>query len=194
MKPLVITESTTEPLALAAVKLNLRVTSDAEDSRIASLITAARRMCERELELSLVEKTLEIARRSLYPCAIELPQGPVRSIVSVKYLDDDGADTTLAADQYRISAYDSPTMLRPVYDVTWPAVRCDIDSVRIRYTAGYPSDDSPADEVPEPICQAMHLYVAHFYANREAVADDTLAELPLGVRHLLSTYRAGLGV
>lgn len=194
MKPRVISESTTEPISVADAKLNMRVTSSAEDSRIAGLITTARRLCEQELDLSLVEKTLEIAQRRLDWCGIELPAGPVRSIVSVTYVNTDGDDTSLATDQYRISPYAEPTLLVPAYDVTWPDVRCDLDSVRIRYTVGYPSTDSPPQTVPEPIVQAMHLYIAHYYSKREAVGDDSMMELPLGARHLLSTYRTGLGV
>lgn len=194
MRPLVINESTTEPIALAEAKLNMRVTSSAEDSRISALITTARRLCEQELEMSLVEKTLEIAGHRLDYCGIELPEGPVRSVVSVTYVNTDGDDTVLAADQYRISPYAEPTLLMPAYDVTWPDARSDLDSVRIRYIAGYPSSDSPPQTVPAPIVQAMHLYIAHYYRNREAVAEGSIGELPLGSRHLLSTYRTGLGV
>lgn len=198
MKPLVISESTTEPIALAEAVQNVRATEGSPEAlaggSISKLIKTARQMCEEELELSLIQKTLEIAQRSFYPCSIELPQGPVRSIVSVTYVNTSGDDTVLAADQYRISPYESPTVLRPAYDVTWPDVRCDLDSIRVRYTVGYPSEDSPQQVVPEPILQAMHLFIAHYYAHREAVDDDTLMELPLGSRRLLSTYREGLGV
>jgi uncharacterized phiE125 gp8 family phage protein len=197
MKPRVISQSTTEPIELAEAVGHLRAAGSPEalaGGRISRLIKVARQACEEYLEESLIEKVLEIACWSLDQCGIELPWGPVRSVVSVTYVNTAGADTVLAADQYRISPYASPTVLVPAYDVTWPDVRGDLDSVRIRYAVGYPSADSPPEEVPEPIRQAMHLYIAHYYAHREAVGDDTLMELPLGARHLLSTYRTGLGV
>jgi uncharacterized phiE125 gp8 family phage protein len=118
----------------------------------------------------------------------------VRGIVSVNYTDSDGDEATLAGDQYRLSTSSSMAVLRPAYGVSWPSTRCEPDAVRVQYTAGYSADESPPQAVPEPIRQAMHLCIAHFYANREAVDVNTLMELPLGVRALLTRYRQGLGV
>lgn len=200
MTPKVITESATEPITLEQAALNLRVSLDTnsppaypEAARITSLITAARRACEEELEVSLVAKTLEVAADS-FASDIELPLGPVRSIVSVTYQDDDGVDTVLAASQYRYSDYLRAPVLLRAYDVDWPTARTDLNSIRVRYTAGYPSTDSPAETVPEPILQAMHLCIAHWFSNREAVDVNALAELPMGVRYLLGKYRQNLGV
>jgi uncharacterized phiE125 gp8 family phage protein len=201
MTPIVISESTDEPITLEEVAENVRAYANAADATgytegalLQRLITTARRACEQELEMSLVAKTLEIARESFCPEPIELPFGPVRSIVSVRYVNPDGVDTAWGTDQYRLNAYVSPPVLLPAYDVDWPDARRDVGSIRVRYTAGYPSDDSPADEVPEPIVQAMHLYVKHYFDNRDAVIADSMMELPLGVRHLLGFYRQGLGV
>lgn len=216
MTPRVIAESSVEPIDLDETAGNLRLFADGnsppgwlEGARATKLIKAARQACEQELEMSLVAKTLEVAQDSFYqgvgwfdqalwqwrrPTAIELTQGPIRSIVSVTYVDSDGNDVVLAADQYRLNSYASPVVLIPAYNVTWPSARCDVGSVRVRYTVGYPSTDSPPEVVPEPIRQAMHLCIKHWFENRSAVEENTLAELPLGVKHLLSTYRRGLGV
>jgi uncharacterized phiE125 gp8 family phage protein len=164
-----------------------------EAARITKLIKAARQACEEELEISLVAKTLEIAGNS-FAAVIDLPGGPVRSIVSVKYLDPDGVDTVLAADQYRFSDYARAPVLLLAYGVSWPSARTDVDSVRVRYTVGYPSTDSPPEEVPEPIRQAMHLFIAHWFVNREAVDENAKAELPMGVRYLLGKFRKNMGV
>jgi hypothetical protein len=237
MIPKVITESTTEPILLAEAASNLSLDPDdgnsppgyVQGSRILRLIKAARQACEKELEMSLVAKTLEIAHQSFvhlsrhshhggamsnqydtgyypgnltgpyphsnrYGSSIQLPKGPVRSIVSVTYQDETGADVVLASDQYRLSTSGRMALLWPAYGVSWPSCRTDVDSVRVRYTAGYPSADSPPQEVPEPIRQAMHLFIGHYFANRDAVDLNTLTELPLGVRYLLGKYRTGLGV
>lgn len=199
MSPIVISESTTEPITLAQAVANVRATEGSPDAAaggsISKLITAARQACEDFLEVSLVEKTLEIAQHSFNdPCPIELPLGPVREIVSVKYLDRDGNDTTLDPTRYRISPYAPTATLMRAYGTCWPEARCDIDSIRVRYTVGYPSTDSPPQTVPEPILRAMHLYIVHWYEHRSAVDDDSLMELPLGAKHLLSPRRRGLGV
>lgn len=196
----VISESTTEPILLEEAALNLRAQDDGnspptyyEAARITKLIKAARQACEQELQLSLVEKTIEVAASAL-SSAIEMPLGPVLSIVSVTYTDPDGADVVLSADQYRFNAYARTPVLLPAYGVSWPSVRGDVGSVRVRYTVGFPSADSPPVEVPEPIRQAMHLLIAHYFTHREAVDNNYLAELPLGARYLLAPYRRGMGV
>lgn len=203
MEPVVISQSTDEPITVAEAAANLRLDPDGsppvypESSRIQGLITAARIACENDLEVSLVAKTLEISLESWYRphCqAIELPYGPVRSIESVKYIDSSGNDTTLDADQYRTTIRHRMAVLIPAYGVSWPATRVDVDSIRIRYLAGYPSTDSPPETVPSTILQAMHLYIAHYFVNREAVDDNKLAPLPLGAESLLWFYRQRLGL
>lgn len=196
----VISESATEPMDLDEAAENLRVVASddspaayPEAARIRSLIKAARQACEQELQLSLVTKTIEWAQNAFYPYAIELPCGPVRSVVSVTYQHNTtGDDVVMSAADYRLIAHKG--LLLPLYGVDWPVSRVDMDAVRIRYTAGYPSADSPAETVPEPIRQAMHLFIAHWFSNREAVDLNTMMELPLGARYLLGTYRQGLGV
>lgn len=202
MTPLLISASTTEPILVEEAGENLRAQHDGnspptfyEGELIERLISVARQACEEYLELSLVAKTWEVAADSFCCGDIELPYGPVRSIVSVTYVNTDGDDTVVAADQYRISPYGTVPTLRRAYNVSWPSdARTDLDSVRVRYTAGYPSADSPPQEVPELIRQAMHLYIGHYFEHREAVIDGTLMELPLGAKHLLDKMRTGLGV
>lgn len=198
MNPRVISESTTEPITLAEAILNAGAFTDASDvvagSRMSQIIKTARQIAEEECDLSLVMKTLEWSQEGLAPARIELPKGPVRSVISVRYLDPDGVDTLLAADQYRFSVYEDATVLIPAYDVTWPDYRRDLTSVRVLYTAGYPSADSPIEVVPAPIVRAMHLLIAHLYNKRDAVDDSGMDELPLGVRYMLGKYRRNLGV
>lgn len=198
----IISESTDEPITLDEAADNLRVVLNndsppvyPEAGRILKLIKAARQSCEEDLELSLVFKTLEVTQDCLYPRTIELPGGPVRSIVSLTYVDEEGYDTALADDQYRLSTSGRMAVLYPAYGVTWPDHRRDHDSVRVIYTAGYPSLDSPPEVAPEPIIQAMHLCIAHWFANREAVdIGNITTEIPLGAQYLLGKYRRGMGV
>jgi uncharacterized phiE125 gp8 family phage protein len=198
----IISESTTEPILLAEAALNLNVDPDdsnsppgyVQGSRILRLITAARQTCEEELEIALVTKTVELALDAFPLSEIELPLGPVRSITSVKYLDSDDNWQTISANDYVLDDYQRSGWLLPAVGTSWPSTKAVINSVKIRYVAGYPSADSPAQEVPEPIRQAMHLFIAHYFANREAVDTGRLQDLPLGVRYLLGKYRRNMGV
>lgn len=201
MKPLLISSSATEPIDLEEAAENVRAQHDGnspptyyEAALIRRLITTARQACEEHTELSLVMKTWEVAAES-FATRIELPFGPVRSVESVRYTNTSGEDTLLGVDQYRISRYEPVPVLVTAYGGAWPAdARCDLDSVRVRYKAGYPSTDSPPQEVPEIIRQAMHLYIGHYFAHREAVIEGAVMELPLGAKHLLDKKRTGLGV
>ena len=96
MTPKVVLEPTVELLTLDECRLHLRVDpleidsddvgTHPDDDLIMALQTAARQHCENFLGLSLAPYTYEIALDE-FPTdddgAIELPMGPVTSIVSV---------------------------------------------------------------------------------------------------------------
>ncbi|TPN43213.1 head-tail connector protein [Mesorhizobium sp. B1-1-7] len=179
-------------VSLNEAKARLNVDFDDDNSLITALIAAVQGNIDGPagwLGRSIGVQTLEMRRASF--CGfndfhhhegecISLRCPPVKQIVSVKYFDADGVDTTADDTSYRIVGEDQ---LAPVYGQRWPTARLDHDSVRIRYIAGY-------DAVPEPIKAAIMLHVGHLYANREAVAfGDLVTELPLGSQYLLSPYR-----
>lgn len=60
---------------------------------------------------------------------------------------------------------------------------------RTIYPDAVPSNDPDGLVDNASIDQAMLLLVAHWYANREAVSDSAMTEVPFGVRHLLQPYR-----
>jgi uncharacterized phiE125 gp8 family phage protein len=54
----------------------------------------------------------------------------------------------------------------------------------VTYVAGY----GPY-EAPEELVQAQLLLIAHWYQNREAVAEGTFNEIPLAVEALAGPFR-----
>lgn len=196
----VIEEQTKEPITVAQVAANLHVNATIESATLTRLIKAARRRCEEYTGLSLIVRTVEVAFQTFYgePCIpprIVLEYGPVGPIASVTYDDEDNVAQTLAADQYRVDRYTDPPAIVPAYGVTWPANVYAFDAVRVRYDAGFSNDNSPPNPVPDDIVQAMHLYVGHYFENREAInVGNIVSPLPLGALHLLDSHRTGLGV
>lgn len=174
-------------VSLDEAKAHLNVDFDDDNNLITAMVAAVQGNIDGPagwLGRSIGIQTLELRRASF--CGfdegecISLRCPPVKQIVSVKYFNADGVDTTADESTYRIVGQDS---LAPIYGKSWPSARLDHESVRIQYIAGY-------DEVPEPIKAAMLLHVAHLYANREAVAfGDLVTELPLGAQWLLSPFR-----
>jgi hypothetical protein len=101
---------------------------------------------------SIGVQTLEMRQPRFGRTFIELPCGPVRSIVSIVY----GADAaTLPSDQYVL--YSGGTV-GPVAGGSWPVARGP-DSVRIRFQAGYDTD-----KVPKNIKYAVMLMAAQLRA------------------------------
>jgi uncharacterized phiE125 gp8 family phage protein len=188
-----VTPPATDPLSLAEAKAHLRATHSSEDGLIAGYILAAREFVEDATHRKLIIQTLDYTIDDGWPCVmargyyrtrIELPVKPVASVTSISYVDSGGASQTLAADQYVVRTDGPVPYIEPAYDVSWPSVRCQSSAITIRFVAG-----SALGDVPNPLMQAMRLLVAHANENREAVANGTFIEVPLGVEAYLSPYR-----
>lgn len=194
----VITLPTQEPITTDEAKLHLRVEIDEDDALIESLITAAREWVEIYTGRTLCETVLEVAFEG-YPNYgyIELPKPPILEVVSFKYTDSSGVDTTLATDQYVLdnTVAIAPRVV-PSYGSTWPGTRWQSSSLRVRYRAGYARAGSPIEThlIPQPLTAAIKLLVGHLYENRESVAPANMQELPQGALFLCRPYRVeGLG-
>ena len=92
---------------------------------------------------------------------LTLPRAPVISVDSVTV---DGETAEYTADVH----YGTVTVNKPGATIT--------------YTAGY-------EEVPCLVRQAMLLLIGHWYANREATAQSTPAEIGMAVRAMLNQYK-----
>ncbi len=158
-------------VSLADAKAHLRrVDDDEEDALIEAFSDAAQAHIDGPdgwLGRSLGIQTLEL-RRCGFPTWIELPFGPVRSVTSVKYIDQDGAEQTLDPVSYAVLG----DIIACAHGVSWPSVRSERESVRIRYEAGYPDtdDDEPKSTVPAPVVAAIKLMIGDLFENRASVA------------------------
>lgn len=182
-----LVEPTVEPLTLAEAKLQCKVEFTDDDTLISLLISAARDYAEKRIEQSLCTQTLQLTLDS-FPApslmgvpfgrgysiprhAILLERPPVQSITSIQYLDmqnvlqtmptSDYVDATLGGTQ----RVDDVVRITPVFGKIWPITMPQINSVRVRYVAGF----GTADLVPPNIRAWMKLRVAALYENREEV-------------------------
>jgi uncharacterized phiE125 gp8 family phage protein len=151
-----------------------------EDALFVGWLAAAVKLAEHATQRSIGVQTLELALDS-FPCGpVELPNGPVTSITSIKYIDAAGVEQTLSASLYTLDDYGLQCWALPAFDTTWPTTREVANAVKVRYVAG---DLDPA------VNTALFLTVAHLYENREATTDLDLKELPLGAKQLLGTVK-----
>jgi uncharacterized phiE125 gp8 family phage protein len=163
-----ITPPASEPVSLAEAKLFLRVDHAAEDDLIALLIGAAREAVEagigRALITRRVRESLDIWRREAVNGAV-LGLGPVTNVVAVRLLADNGSQSLLDPERYRLEGHrDRP---RLVFASGVPSTLRDIGGIEIEYDAGFAND--PAD-LPLALRLATLQIVAALYELRQGEA------------------------
>lgn len=173
----VVTEPAVEPLTIEEVKANLRFPYDYENERIRALITAARKYVETTTGRALITQTLRLTR-DYFPgwkegYTFRLPMPPLQTVTNIQYTDVDGVTQTVTAAEYVVDATSIPGRIALAYGYEWPVdVIEQIGSVKVNYVAGY----GLAVSVPQTIKQAMHLLIAHWFVNREAVLTGTISK------------------
>jgi len=167
----------TEPVTLAEAKSFLRVETTDDDTLITNAIVAARTLVEQLCWRALITQTWE-ASLDCFPDdgePIELPLGaPLLSVTSVSYTDENGSPQTLTGFQQDLVG----SRIAPAAAVgSWPSTQTGaLAAVVIRYVVGFGN----AAAVPEPLKQAVKLFLADLYDNRNPdVAATNRASLAL---------------
>ena len=189
----VITAPTYEPISAADVAEYIRVDDLAQDEiLLEGMITAARQYLEQYLSRPIATQTLEEALTGWAdPIVLD---SSLQSVTSIKYLDLNGVEQTLASNQYLVDTYSEPAQITPAYNVEFPELYAVPNNVKVRYVAGYTSGGSPdLNPMPKPLRFAMMLIIGDLYANREAGGDKAYQINPT-VQSLLQFYRLNMGV
>lgn len=178
---------TAEPVTVAEAKSHLRVDASAEDELIRGLIAGARLWVEGTCGLSLITQTHDLTLDGFPDEVIQLPRGPVQSVSSITYIDTAGDTQTWSSSNYIVDTKSTPNRITPAYGVAYPSTQTRINTVTVRYVAGYGAKGS---DVPEPIRQAIKLLVGQMYAHREPEVTGTIVSpVRFAVDALLAPYR-----
>lgn len=179
-----------EPVSDAEMKTHLRVDTSDSDTLIGVQTIAARQWVEKQLQMSLVQRTY---RADLWAFAdvMELPVPPLSSVTDIKYYNTDSPEvlTTLSTDVYRVN-----TLAGYIYRAqgeSWPSWAYRHDAVQITFVTGFEPSGSPQDfagNVPEAIKAAIKLQTGDLFENRESNSQLRIQELPT-VTKLLAAYR-----
>lgn len=190
--PIIYSNVTTEPAAeavtLTEAKAFLKIDTSDENDLITILSQAAREMVEIRIGRSLITQTRTI-KMDYFPKTdtILLPNGPVQSVTSVKYYDEDEALQTLSASDYWVDI--TSGISRIVVKDSWPSIYDMPNAVVIVYVCGYGASST---YVPKPLKQAIYLIMAHLYENRQNVivsgSSTGVLEIPMGAEYLMSNY------
>ena len=152
-----IVAPTVEPVTVDELKAHARITNDEEDTKLAGYITAAREHIEDVTGRALASQSREASLDSFPTSAvIRFGRAPLISVESVKYLDGDGAEQTLAQSEYVVDVRSEPGELQLAINASWPKTANLRNSVRISYTCGYAS-------TPAVLKQAILFLAAHWY-------------------------------
>lgn len=193
-----VTGPALDPISLAEAKSHCRVTSVDEDGLLLGYLLAARQHVEMITNRALITQTFDYTIDGDWPWVIdseshrhqrliEIPKAPLIAVTSISYVDPTGSTQALASNQYAVDGARAIGRIYPAYGVNWPNLRCQNNSITVRFTAGYGT--SPGS-VPEPIRQAMLLLIGSWYEQRESVLIGQIpSELPFGVEALLASYR-----
>ncbi|HEU4986868.1 MAG TPA: head-tail connector protein [Rhizobiaceae bacterium] len=172
----------------AIARLHLLVDSTDDNALIDHYIEAATAHLDGYsgiLGRALVTQTWRIDASAWGFPFIRLPLAPVQS-VTVKYFDGANIEQTLAADQYEFFSDALGPRIARAPSASWPSLYARSDAVRVTFIAGY---GGAATDVPASIRQAVLMLAAHWYTNREAVAEQGMASIPMGVDALIAPYR-----
>jgi uncharacterized phiE125 gp8 family phage protein len=150
-----------EPINLQEARAHLRLESG-EDDYVAGLIAAARRYCEAFQNRAYVTQTWDLFLNAFPSGCIKVPLPPLQSVASIKYKDSAGVLQTLESSGYLVDAFSEPGLICYAYGKSWPTNYPEINSVQIRFVAGY----GAAADVPPEIKQSILLKVADLYEHR----------------------------
>ena len=174
-----------EPVSLAEAKKHLNVVTADDDDYIESLVVAARQHSESVLKRALISQTWNYYLDS-FPSVIELPKPPLRSVTSIKYIDNDGDEQTLGSSIYTVDIDAEPGQVYLAYNQSWPTLQSIVKSVNVEYIAGYGNSAA----VPSSIKAAILLLVGNLYENRELTISGTIITVvPNGYDSLLWPHR-----
>lgn len=186
MTPKVITPPASPVLTLEEIRRQLKYSPAAsaheQDPILTINLEAARKFAEHYTGCALGQQTLEIALDAFPVDGIELPLGPIVSVTSVKYLDTDGVQQTLAGPAYSVNDYRVPARITPAWGTSWPATRAVENAVVVRYVTG-------SNTIDGSVKSALLLILTHWDTNPSAVSQGNLAEVPLGATALLDTVK-----
>ena len=174
------------PVSIAEQKEHSVVLVNDDDALIEQCISAATGSAELFQRRRYVTQTWTLYIDNGFPSEIPIPDPPMVDVSSIKYLDTDGNQQTLATSVYTVDNKREPGRVVRAYGQDWPAVRSVINTIEVEYIAGF---GDPGD-VPAPVRQAIMIIAGHLYEHRELlIVGVSVNEIPHSAYQLLRQDR-----
>ena len=97
----------------------------------------------------------------------------------------DGTQQTWDDESYVVDVAGEPARISPVFQGSWPVYQPTLNAIEVQFVVGYGN----ATAVPAEIKLAIIMLAAHYWENREAVADVKLLSVPFAVDAQLDLHR-----
>ena len=180
------TPATTPIFTTAQAKTFLKVDTDADDTLIDNLVSAATESCQIYTNQYFID-TVVTQYSDNWNEVYTLYKSPVDSVTHIKYYDSDDTLQTLSSSNYIVDKTSKPARIGVSVTGSLPSLADRINAVEVKYTVGY---GTASTDVPEGIRTAIILTVGNWYQNRQSVITGrTATELPLSSQYLLNQYK-----
>ncbi len=178
--------ASTAILTTAEAKTHLKVDTDADDTYIDNLVSAATESAQIFTNRYFINTTIT-QHGDTWSDIATLFKSKVSSITHIKYFDSDNTEQTLATSVWLSDINHQPARIGLKPNQSFPSLADRINAVNCKYVVGY---GSAASDVPEGIREAVLLIVGNLYENRQEVVVGRIAtELPKSAQYLLEQYK-----
>lgn len=155
-------------------------TETEKDNDLTICLEAAVDYVERNAWTALTTKTITQTYDYRFPCIFSdgseimyLAQPPAQSVTSIQYIDPDGEQQTLAADQYAVDTNSTPARISPAYNVTWPDTAVMLNAVTVVFQAGY---GASAADVPKIVKRTVIAIASDMFEHLESQSEISLSD------------------
>jgi len=145
-------------LPLAALKVRLRIETEDDDADLSRMRAQAIDTIERYTSKALQQRQFQWLDKQ-FCTRMRLPMGPVESVDAISYIDSQGTDIELSAEDWYLGA----GILHAASGKSWPYASGQDGAVRITFTAGFADVERDAPS----LLLAAEMVVAAMYADRE---------------------------
>ena len=173
-------------LTTAEAKTHLKVDTDADDTYIDNLVSAATESAQIFTNRYFINTTITQYGDTWSDMAT-LFKSQVNTITHIKYYDSDNSEQTLATSVYLSDIIHQPARIALKPNQSFPDLADRISAIECQYIVGY---GGVASKVPQGIREAVLLIVGNWYENRQEVVVGRIAtELPKSAQYLLEQFK-----
>lgn len=179
------TAATEQPVSLTTAAEHLRVVDPADHGLIQRLVRSATERLQRRHWTQFCAATLDEWFDGWGADGFSLRINPVASVEEVAYIDAAGVEQAVEAGVWELGREHGRAIVRTAYGQSWPSgCRGGVDSVRVRYVAGYGAQAA----VPGPVVDALLIEVGDLYLLRDSVVPAGMRRVERMTDHLMAGY------